>query len=226
MKTVSCIIPAYNEEGRIGKVLQVVKNHPMLSEIIVVDDGSKDKTSEEVKLFPGIKLIQHPVNKGKSTALCTGITSSKGELLLFLDADLIGLSEQDITDLIEPVTTGKAKISISLRNNTPRVWIWYGLDYLSGERVLAKEILVPYIPELLKITGYGIEVFMNRIVMQNNFPVAVVYWKNVSFAYKMSKEGFFRGLLGEVKMFFDILRTISPFEAISQIRGLKRLAVK
>ena len=222
---ISCIIPAYNEAGRIAKVLEAVSNHPLVAETIVVDDGSSDGTKDIVKTFPDIRLISHETNKGKSMALYTGINAAEGDTLLFLDADLISLTPKDITDLIEPVSNGIAKVSISLRNNTPWFWIAYGLDYLSGERVLSKEILLPYLEELPKITGYGIEVFMNRIIIKNNFPITVVFWKDVSFTYKMTKIGFVRGLAGEVKMSLDILRTISPVEMVYQVRTMKKLTV-
>ena len=48
---VSCIIPAYNEESRIANVLKVVENHPILDEVIVINDGSTDKTADVIRRF-------------------------------------------------------------------------------------------------------------------------------------------------------------------------------
>lgn len=88
------IIPAYNEEKIIGETLKSVLN--FLSpktytwEVIVVDDGSEDKTSTVVKSFkkPGIRLISLTENKGKGAAIRAGIKESRGEFIIFSDADL------------------------------------------------------------------------------------------------------------------------------------------
>src|SRR3989338_9641304 len=96
---ISCIIPAYNEGVRIKNVLRAVYKHPLIDEVIVVDDGSKDNTKDIVKEFEGIKLIIQE-NKGKSQAVAAGVSQAEGDLLFFLDADLIGLTPKNISGLI------------------------------------------------------------------------------------------------------------------------------
>jgi dolichyl-phosphate beta-glucosyltransferase len=91
----SIIIPAYNEERRIGrtlkKTLKYLRKQNYAYELIVVDDGSRDKTSEAVRSFIKdncqIRLIAYPENAGKGKAVRTGINDSKGEFVLFMDAD-------------------------------------------------------------------------------------------------------------------------------------------
>ena len=73
MPNVSCIIPVYNEKPRIANVLKAVVGHPLIHEVVVVDDGSNDGTEDLVKQFSGVKLIRHEVNKGKTQAVVTGI---------------------------------------------------------------------------------------------------------------------------------------------------------
>ena len=70
MKTISCIIPSYNEEKRIIEVIQTVIRHPHVNEIIIVDDGSKDNTKKVIEDFlttvpdvNNVRLIVHPKNK-------------------------------------------------------------------------------------------------------------------------------------------------------------------
>jgi glycosyltransferase involved in cell wall biosynthesis len=93
--SLSVIIPAYNEEDGIKTIIdRVLAVRGALAdvgitnlELIVVDDGSTDRTSEIVKSCESTRLIQHPVNKGYGSALKTGFLSAKSELLGFLDAD-------------------------------------------------------------------------------------------------------------------------------------------
>ena len=88
------IIPAYNEEKIISETLKSVLN--FLSpktytwEVIVVDDGSKDKTSAIIKSFkkPGIRLISYAKNRGKGAAIRMGVKKARGEFIIFSDADL------------------------------------------------------------------------------------------------------------------------------------------
>lgn len=95
MTTLSVVIPAYNEENGIEEISRrVLDIKPALKEIgvddlelIVVDDGSSDRTAEIAESITGVRLIQHTTNKGYGGALKTGFVSAKGELIGFLDAD-------------------------------------------------------------------------------------------------------------------------------------------
>jgi poly-beta-1,6 N-acetyl-D-glucosamine synthase len=86
---ISLIVPAYNEEKTIRKSIQSLLelDYPNY-EIIMVDDGSRDKTFDEVKNFNTSKLkLIHQQNKGKANALNNGIKNSKGEIIVTVDAD-------------------------------------------------------------------------------------------------------------------------------------------
>ncbi len=104
---ISCIIPAYNESSTIVKVITIIKKVRTINEIIVVDDGSIDKTFELAKAS-GVKVIRHEVNKGKGAAIKTGILHSHGEILLFLDADLSSLSPKKIASILQPLENDEA----------------------------------------------------------------------------------------------------------------------
>jgi len=95
MTTLSVVIPAYNEEDSIQAVMQrVLAIRPGLPaagvddlELIVVDDGSRDRTAELVRATPGARLVSHQCNGGYGAALKTGFAAARGELIGFLDAD-------------------------------------------------------------------------------------------------------------------------------------------
>ena len=95
MTTLSIVIPAYNEENGIKEIAtRVLAIEPALKqigmkglELLVVDDGSKDRTAEVASNIPGVNLIRHQRNKGYGAALKTGFSKASGELIAFLDAD-------------------------------------------------------------------------------------------------------------------------------------------
>lgn len=109
---VCVIIPAYNESRTIRKVMGVVKKSKLIDEIVVVDDGSKDDTYKKAKKT-GVTVIRHKKNKGKGAAMKTGLDNSVGDVVLFLDADLGGINEKKIDNLIEPVLNNKADFTKS-----------------------------------------------------------------------------------------------------------------
>ena len=88
MQNLTVVIPAYNEEHGLTKVLpELSENLKNGWEVIVVDDGSTDKTAEIVKGYEKIRLVKHPYNKGYGAALKTGIRAAKNEAILLMDSD-------------------------------------------------------------------------------------------------------------------------------------------
>lgn len=165
---VSAIIPAFNEEKTIAGTVGALLSIEDIDEIIVVDDGSSDKTAK-VARQAGAVTIQLAENCGKGQALEVGSAISQGEILLLIDADL-GDTAREAALLLEPVMTGKADMAVAVfpfakgkggfglveglsrwaigRSGGPRP-----IQPLSGQRALKRQIW----QQLGFGTGFGVE---------------------------------------------------------------------
>lgn len=119
----SVIIPAYNEEKRIGKTFldidKYLSRQDYSYEILVVDDGSRDKTLEVVKgyqkLIPHLVILENPINHGKGYVVRRGILEAQGEWRLFMDAD--GATSIDHLEKMWPLTKVGNQVIIGSRDS-------------------------------------------------------------------------------------------------------------
>jgi glycosyltransferase involved in cell wall biosynthesis len=220
--TLSCIIPAWNEGPRIAAVLQVIASHPLVTETIVVDDGSTDDTAAIAQAIPRVRVLRLAANGGKTAAVARGLAAARGTFVLLVDADLAGLTGRDIWALAAPVLAGTADMSISLRGNAPRLWHALGIDYISGERVFRRSLITPHLSNLDALPRFGLEVFLNRLVLAAPSRVAVIDWSGVSSRAKAEKRGLLPGLAADVGMLRDILQAVGAAEVIRQVWGLRQ----
>jgi glycosyltransferase involved in cell wall biosynthesis len=108
----SIVIPVYNEERTIANVIERVKAAPFEKELLVVDDGSKDKSREVLAQYsddPEIKVFHQPKNMGKGAALRRGFEEATGDVVLVQDADM-EYDPADYGKLIAPFLEGKADV--------------------------------------------------------------------------------------------------------------------
>ena len=119
----SVIIPTYNEEKTIEKILARVQATGLVDEIVVVDDGSVDNTRNILKNLDGtdnLRVILHERNQGKGAAVVTGIQQARGDVLLIQDADL-EYDPRDYPALLQPIEEELAEVV-------------YGSRFLGGPR--------------------------------------------------------------------------------------------
>lgn len=109
-KSVSIVIPAYNEEATVAKVVSVARKLSYVNEVIVVDDGSTDRTVEEAE-NAGATVISHIMNEGKGSAIKTGFKYSHGNIVAFIDADVSNFTSEKIDKIIRPILEDRTDIT-------------------------------------------------------------------------------------------------------------------
>ncbi|MCZ7401017.1 MAG: glycosyltransferase family 2 protein [Candidatus Methanoperedens sp.] len=187
--SLSVVIPAYNEEKGIGKVLvelnDVLNKTGLAHEIIVVDDGSEDATAKIVQGNEFVKLVQHPANKGYGSSLKTGIRNATGKWILITDADGT-YPVKDIPRLLEHIgnydmvvgaRTGK-DVNIPLyRRPAKKILAWLA-NYLaetnipdinSGMRVFRKEDALKFFSILPK--GFSFTTTITMAYLSNDYTI-------------------------------------------------------
>lgn len=202
---VSVIVPAYNEEATIAQVLKVLKEVAEIDEIITVSDGSKDATAEIARSL-GVKVIELPHNMGKGAAVMKGLEYCRGEYVLLIDADLVGLSSEHVKELLVPVLDGQADMTVGVfrkgRFSTDLAQMAF--PWLSGQRALKRSILEGI--SNLEEAGYGIETALTRYAQKEHIKVKYIELKDITHIMKEEKLGFLRGIEQRLKMYWQIYK--------------------
>lgn len=131
---ISIVVPCYNEEARIGRTLEAVVAHlrssPLDWEVVVVDDGSADATSSAIERTsasePRVRAVRHARNRGKGDAVRSGFRESRGEWVVFSDADLATPIEE-LSRMLEAGEAGAdlviaSRVVPGARIETPQPW--------------------------------------------------------------------------------------------------------
>lgn len=204
---ITAIIPAYNEEKTIEDVIRAVQEVDMIKNIIVVSDGSTDSTAGRARAM-GVNVIDLVSNVGKGGAMKAGIDKCNSEIILFLDADLLGLTKNHVISLLEPVVEDKADMTIGVFSNGR-----FATDlaqklvpYLSGQRALKRD-LIDNIPNM-DITRYGVEVALTTCIDKGNIRIQEVELNDMTHCMKEEKLGLVRGFAARIKMYWDIVKCL------------------
>jgi len=205
---ITVIVPAYNEEKHIGGVLDILQQVSLIDEILVVSDGSSDRTSEVAGSY-NVRVIDCETNGGKGAAMKTGIEATDADIIAFIDADLIGITPEHITDLIQPLlndpelmmTVGKFTGG-RLRTDLAQTIV----QFISGQRALRREVLTGLAD--LESTGFGVEIAITQHAKQNNLKVEEVPFPDATQVMKEEKLGAVGGFKARMKMYSDIIKQL------------------
>lgn len=204
---VTAIIPAYNEGKTVGDVVSVVCGMPEIHEVIVVNDGSTDNTSG-VAREAGARVIDLEMNRGKGGAIVAGIRETDADIILLLDADLIGLTRSHVLDLLKSVVDGEAEMTLGLFSHgrfstdlAQKIAPW-----LSGQRAIKREILET-LPEL-DLCRFGVETALTKHARKQHLNVKHVILDNCTHVMKEEKMGHIEGFKSRLRMYRDMLRNL------------------
>lgn len=209
-KKVTAIVPAYNEQENIGHVLNILNHVQGVDNILVVDDGSEDRTVPIVKQMQEkdqrLSLLSLPYNQGKGKAMLTGAQTCISDLLLFLDADLKSVKPHHIEDLISPVQEERCAMSVGLfADGQWTTSLTHKLfPFLSGQRCLSWPLFQDIYKE--KISGWSIETALNLHAKIKRYEVKYVMWPGVTHAIRTEKRAGLSGYLSHVNMWWQIFR--------------------
>lgn len=196
-RRVSAIVPAYNEERTIGEVIRMLRFHPLIDEVIVVSDGSSDRTAD-VARQNGADVIALERNVGKGRAMGMGVERAKGDVIAFFDADLIGLTNVMIDQVLRPVLTGAYDMFTLIRDRRSETFQLYLSPYLAlgGERALTRS-LWESVPEDER-TGYSVETALNYFARKNGLAIGIALAEGLGQVPKERKRGFWIGLMHRI----------------------------
>jgi len=136
MKTLSIIIPVYNEEGTVEQLLEkvlAVKLKNVKKEVIIIDDGSTDGTESFLKTVKDkrVKIICHRNNEGKGSAIRSGLSKATGDIILIQDADL-EYDPKDYPGLVTPIIKKESSVVYGSRNLNKHKFSYFTY-YLGGK---------------------------------------------------------------------------------------------
>lgn len=200
------LIPAYNEATGVARVVKTACEAD-LGPVLVVDDGSSDRTAAQAEAA-GARVLRLERNLGKGGAVAAGVRELTAEVIVLLDADLLGLTPEHLRALAAPVIKGEVDMTRGVF--TGGRWSTTAaqkmLPQLNGQRAILREKLVR-LPELSS-SRYGIEVVITDAARHGEWKVKDVPMEGVTQVTKEEKRGFFRGVGLRLRMYSDIVRTL------------------
>jgi glycosyltransferase involved in cell wall biosynthesis len=212
LRDVSIIIPAYNEEQGLSATLRQLRERFPLAELIVVDDGSTDRTAAEAERIPEVRLLRHPRNRGYGAALKTGMRAARRPCVLWCDGDGQH-APADVAAVAAPVLAGTADMAIGVR----------GRDSVQAKRRLAGKAVLYWVARLISREAIpdlnsGLRCFRREVILRYLHLLPDTFSASTTSTLMMLKRGYRVGYVpivaqprighSSVRIVADGLRTI------------------
>lgn len=202
---VSAIIAAYNEEQTLTEVITALRASALVDEIVVVSDGSTDRTVEIAREH-GVKTIALAENAGKGFAMRVGVEHARGGVLFFVDGDMLNLTRQHIESLVLPVLERRCDMNVGVRHRGPvRNFLHLKLSVgpvLSGIRVMRRDVWESVPVQYMH--RFKIELALNYFCKRAGLRQWNTVVRNLGHVIKEQKRGIGDGLAGRLRMIREV----------------------
>jgi glycosyltransferase involved in cell wall biosynthesis len=161
----AAVIPAWNEAETVGAVVYAALDARLVDDVVVVDNASTDDTAD-VAAYHGARVVYEPT-AGKGEAMRAGVgAATDADVIVFLDADLVGLRPDHIDGLVAAVVSGDTDMACGLFDRGPvaNPIFLEGLPVLTGQRALRRQLFDQL--DLKDVQGYRVEAALNSLVAQ------------------------------------------------------------
>ena len=193
-KPVTAIVSVFNEEKTVKNVVLSLNGCKLINEIIVVNDGSSDKTDYILQdllhnYHLHFRYMGFEENLGKSFAMAAGLEMAAGDIIVFVDSDITGLSCRHIENLLTPLFNGEADMVLGSPCSA-KGKIKYDplkpLDLLAGQRAVYKEDILPILDKM-RTSKYGVETLINLYYRSQNKKIKIEYLNGLEHLRKYQK---------------------------------------
>lgn len=224
-KSLSVVIPAYNEQATLAGVVRKLLALPHLLEIVIVDDCSSDQTAQIAQQlaseYPPVRFVSHKKNSGKTEALKTGFALTEGEIVIVQDADL-EYDPDDIPSVIKPILEGHADVVYGSRFLVRRATrVLYFYHYIANKFLTFTSNLLTNLNMTDVETGYKAfrgEIIRNMVINSSGFGFEIevtakiaklgcaIYEVPISYYGRTYEEGKKIGLTDGIEAFWLVFR--------------------
>lgn len=214
---ISAVVPVYNNQATVKKVVQVLLNCHFLEKVVVIDDYSQDLSLKILKSFnhKKLQLIPLPFNHGKGAAIEKALDSIKNQIVMIVDADLSKLRKKHLINLKNSFIDSNADMVIAARKGKLQ---FKPIDCLSRERIFFKKNIQSVRP-LLKKVNNGFEQVVN--FAHKNKKIKSIYSYNIGHILKLSRyknKEIYKIPLNYAQEGWDLLKTTLLIKSQSRLR--------
>ncbi len=221
------VIPARDEETTVSGVVRAALAARGVGRVIVVDDGSSDGTAAVAAEAGATVVTASPRGEpgSKARALACGVAASTADVLVFFDADILGVEPVHLEALAAPVLSGEVRLSCGIVDyGALRNPLFLRLPPITGLRALPRAVFAA-VPEA-KRKGFQIEIMINEVIARGGMASSIRVLGGIRHRSKIAKQGWRRGLPSHLRMTGELLaclRIVPLWTYRAYLRNLRLL---